>query len=1088
MAVAAALTAALLPQLPAMADEASPAETTADSVLYSAAFDNEPCVGEDVVRTSQGSNVKVNECFPAYEVGVTGALPHNHTGVRGNSDDKTSKWILPGDGTSYPYRNDGAGTSNTYQLVSNVFGKADKALKMTPANESSTVGYYIPAESGGINDTEGAWFGNGGSPYRGALANATADLEDGQQLKISFDIARSEIQGKKVVLRLRTAVPDDSTKYKDTEMKNSLGGSEAMSFNNDGTITFMGLNTGTRYEAGKWYSVEMIFTKGSKSVSLYINGEAVAPNGYFTLDTTAALQENFTQLFRASIVQDSGQTSDMYLDNFEITAMAKGTAINTMDNNVETFDMFKDYSSALSRYKYMDFLNMNNGDGYSAKRVSGMFGKAADDVSMKLAIEPLGTNQNTVPQIKMYQYEYIKNWQYGDKIRMGIRFAYDSDLFYNTMVLHLRDVNAAGNSTLMDFMKVMDGKLNFMGTDYKMNWTPNNWYNLEWVIEPGNGVDVKNKITAYVDGTEIASNEFDADKTKANSAMAGIFEGRITLDNALNGWNNQADQVDSGKRAGFNLYLDDYTVCRTANNSVTPVTVTADGITTGYKSTLFIKNNETIGQLKSKVNVSGGTAEYVAANGTALADDASAAGGYLKITASSGTVYYYSIVNNIMWHEEDFESYDVIENTKYKGTVLDIKVNNSSSSGKKKLAGKSGQAYGFDYNAEDGAAGDASGIDFNRKTSIPVEDTTVVEFSMYANENVEKGLMAGGGAQYYYEYTNDNGETVSATDGIRNLITMERGYIYSGESITGNEICKAENGRWYKIALVMNPSNYTMDIYVNGELKKANETLDKIDYVVDENQKLQPVDRTMEKTGGKKPVLTGILRFKAGGVLRATEGANSGTYAYDDVKIYAGSYNSAADTADITVKEYPTANGIIKIDSNEDCEKSTFMSNIVLNPGVRSAELYDDDTLSGSQEIDSNGVYDGNILAVETESGTMHYYLLKDIAEETSAELKLYYNDTEIQQGTAGFEKGTYTMKAVINKNDETAEDYLAVLALKKGGRLIGVKFVPQTVTAEGETTIPVEMNVEDTDGITFEAYLWDSTGGMNVKADSVSW
>lgn len=1076
IAAAVAISASVMPVIPAMADETSAA--SADSVLYRATFDGDPCVGENVVKTEAGDIVKVNECFPAYEVGVTGALPHNHSGIKG-TDDKTSKWILPGDTASYPYTRNGAGTSNTYQLVSNAFGKTDKALKMTPASTSNAIEYLIPANAGGINDVEGGWFGNGGSPYRGALANATADLADGQQLKISFDIARSEIQGN---LAVRIESPSGL-------MLNSANGNDALSLRNDGNIQFMGRDTGVKYEAGKWYNIAIVLTKGSKTASLYINGEAVAPNGYLSSQMAqAALKENFAQLLRVTVSQGTNQTSDVYLDNLEITAVAQGTSINPMDNNVETFDMFNGYSSSVPRYKYMDFLNMNNGDGYGADKVSGMFGKTADDVSVKLAICPLGSNQNSVPQLKMYQYEYLKNWQYGDKIRMGIRFAYDSDLFYNTFVIHLRDVNAAGNSTLMDFMKVMDGKLNFMGTDYKVNWTPNNWYNLEWVIEPGNGTDIKNKITAYVDGEEIAVNEFDANKNTPYSAMAGIFECRMTLDNALNGWNGQADRVKSGTRTGFNLYLDDYAVCRTVNNSVTPVTVSADGITTDYKSTLFIKNNETIGQLKSKVNVSGGTAEYVAADGTALADDASAAGAYLKVTASSGTVYYYSIVNNILWHAENFESYDVIANEKYQGAVLD-KQANSSIAGKKNLAGKSGQAYGFDYSDESGTAGDASGLDFNRTTAIPVEDTTVVEFSMYADENVEKGLMLGGGSQYYYEYTNDNGETVTETDGMHSMVTMERGYIYAGESIAGNEICKAENGRWYRIALIMNPSDYTMDIYVNGELKKANVSLDKIDYVVDENDQLKPVDRTMEKTGGKKPVLTGILRVKLGGVLRSTAGANSGTYAYDDLKIYAGSYNAAADTADITVNNYDASTaGIIKIDTTEDCSLDTFMKNIVLNAGVKSAKLYDDDTFSGSDTIEEDGVSDGNILAVETESGTMHYYLIKDIAGEDSAEFKLFVGDTEIQPGTSSFAAGKYTLKAVINKADDTKADYLAILAVKKDGKPIDVKFVQQMVTDAGETVIPVETNITDTDGITIEAYLWDAFDSMYVKADKMAW
>lgn len=830
VAVAAALTAALLPQMPVM--NAMAAETAGDSVLYRATFDGDPCVGEDVVKTSVGDIVTVNECFPAYEVGVTGALPHTHSGGK---DDTTSKWILPGDTASYPYTNNGAGTNNTYTLVNNAFGKSDKALKMTPASTSNAIEYLIPATSGSINGISDTWFGNSGSPYRGALANATAGLTDGQQLKVSFDIARSEIQGN-IGVRFEDATG--------AIMINSADGNDALSLRSDGSIQFMGRDTGVKYEAEKWYSVEIVLTKGSNIASLYINGEVVAPNGHLSSQVAQGqLKNNFAQLLRMTISQGKDQTSAVYLDNLEITALAEVT--NPMDNNVETFDMFNGYSSSVKHYKYMEFLQMNNGDGYGADKVNGMFGKAADDTSIKLAIRPLGENQNAEPQLKMYQSSYLNGWSYGDKIRMGIRFAYDSDLFYNSFVIHLRDIAAGGNSALCDFIKIQDGKLIFMdadgkGTEYKVNWAPNKWYNLEWVIEPGNGVDIKNKVTVYVDGAKLAESDFDANKNTPYSVMTGVSECRMTLSNARNGWNNQADLIKQGTRVGFNLYLDDYEIRKTENNTVTPVSVSADEITTGYKSVLFIKNNETIARMKDKVSVSGGTAEYVSANGVTLLDDSPVAGAYLKVTASDGTVYYYGIVNNILWHEEHFDSYDVIANNAYKGTVFDKKAN-STTSGKTGLGGKSGQAYGFDYSATGDEPGDTSSMDFYRAAPVAIEDQTVVEFSMYADENVKNGLGIGAGAVYTYECTDSEGKTVLINDGIHDWITMEKGYIYAGSSIAGNEICKAENGHWYRIACVMNPSAYTMDIYVNGELTKSNVSLDKIEYVVADDQ-LVPVD------------------------------------------------------------------------------------------------------------------------------------------------------------------------------------------------------------------------------------------------------
>ena len=167
-------------------------------------------------------------------------------------------------------------------------------------------------------------------------------------------------------------------------MLTSTNGNDVLSLKNDGTIQFMGRDTGVKYEAGKWYNIEIVLTKGSRNASLSINGEAVAPNGYLSSQMAQAqLQVSFEQLFRMTISQGTNQTSDVYLDNLEITALAEVT--NPMDNNVETFDMFNGYSSSVPRYKYMDFLQMNNGSGYGADKVSGMFGKAADDTSVTRA-------------------------------------------------------------------------------------------------------------------------------------------------------------------------------------------------------------------------------------------------------------------------------------------------------------------------------------------------------------------------------------------------------------------------------------------------------------------------------------------------------------------------------------------------------------------------------------------------------------------------------------------------------------------------------------------------------------------------------
>lgn len=1014
--------------------------------------------------------------FPTYEMGWTQGENH------------TNKWVTSAAATGYPVA-EGTTTPDDYSVVYGESGKdaSDGALRMyAPVKEAPNnyMNFDIPICSG-IADS---WTS---VPSVRALENAMSSaMQEGMQSKWSFEIMKKESADNFFVSMMYRGMNGNLQ-----NLNNVFG------IDTNGNITFMAKGTGLIAEIGKWYKIDVIFTYGSNYVDFYINNELVTLNQQI-FDNSTPVTNGFKYFNKIQMkVKQSNNTapSEIYLDNYEIS-MLSGDALIKTDNVNEGFDLFRGYPTVTSYYKnWIGFANMPAANGCSAPAVKGMFGKSADDVSVQITVDENGNEQTKINNSNPYMNlnpAFMKNWQYGDKIKIGMNIAFDSVDFlpwysYITMRSISGETNSAAANDGIDQIVIMQSnQLVFGGrgtpkTTKQITWVPHKWYNFEFVFEPGDGETVKNKISFYLDGEYIATTEVNGLRNDEYSPLSGVWNIRIA---AQGNGENHIIPGTTDKFVGMKIYADDISYEKmSADEEVAEISVTADeSISTGYKNALFIKNNETIGDIKSKITVNGAAAEYVGAGGVVLSDSAPAAGAYLKITSASGSVYYYNIVDKISLYNEDFESYPVIANNAYKlmsvvfaDSEKDEEGNtiyNSVSSGKT-LGGKSGQAYAFDYTRKAGEYANGPYLDNGRQSSnnsykFPVADTTTVEFQMFADE--ENTAAARKSVDWTFEVKKPDG--TAANTGINGLIVIENGKIYAGEGRNGNKtyLCDYTNAQWYKIAAEINPDTLAADFYVNGVKKAENVDFSKFNSGKD------------DFTGS---VMTGIMRLKLAVYYNTTAYTSSGTVAFDDIKVYVGSYaDSARDAVTVTASSYDvTHEGYIAVNSDEDpfLYEEDFMDNVSVIGDVKASALYDDASYSGKSGIEMNGLYNGNIFVVETGSGTLHYYKIADKATKTDLTASpVLYKGTVMSPDTE-LDLGTYTLTASIEKYSDEAENYALILAVYADGKLQSVGFAEKALEF-GENNISADAQLSEFGAVSTEikAFAWN---GMNTAAPYIN-
>lgn len=732
----------------------------------------------------------------------------------------------------------------------------------------------------------------------------------------------------------------------------------------------------------------------------------------------------------------------------------------------ETFDSMNstEGGAVTSAFQYVQGTKGVTG----VEKVSGVFGKAADDVSAKMYVNSAETLSNTNQVMFTDELGKSVTWEYGQKIKFSMNLAFDSTQWgtFKTNQLQISLASKVGDKNSsnegLGGILLADTNGNFTigcrggGRDNKgSNFVPKKWYNFEFIIEPGNGKDVKNKITSYIDGVYINTKEFDADNNTVFSKVDGVS--RIRFDQY------STAKLPSGNYADFTTYVDDVRM-EMVNDAPASnfVTVTAaEDINTSYKDVLLISNNETIADMKEKVNVTGGSYAYVDSNGIALDDTDKAADSYLKIIANNGSTYTYLVTDSVLLYGESFNG-ALTSSNGYGALQRNTVTTAATTTSIKSIGGKSAKALVSEYTRAASVSGDLDTINMS-----PAEpgvgtnaDVNTIEFSLY---NGNEYASAGNAINITFNY--------KRADGLLG---------YCGElvcigALSNNEICagniwneeqkvvlgKAEKNRWYKFDVVIN-KDLTFDIYVNGELKA-----DDVKLITDAN--------TLANGVG----FSSLRRIKYGAWTSSASEAQSGVYGIADLGVYAGNRagNILKSLDGLKSEEYNVDfAGIIAVNSDEqNLDKNTFLNNLSVNAGTQ-VKLFDDATYSGSDSIDKVGIQEGNIVVTETSNGTVNYYVVLDAAfEDVTVTLKNSAGN-EIAESEA-LEADTYTATAsFVNYFNKT--DVVMYLALYDENNVL-VEVVPtkNTISVGGMLSATIDLSDKElSKGAHMKALLWNDS------------
>ena len=279
--------------------------------------------------------------------------------------------------------------------------------------------------------------------------------------------------------------------------------------------------------------------------------------------------------------------------------------------------------------------------------------------------------------------------------------------------------------------------------------------------------------------------------------------------------------------------------------------------------------------------------------------------------------------------------------------------------------------------------------------------------------------------------------------------------------------------QWYRVAITVYPRECKYDLYLNNEqvidgcwlaMNDALWNSDAYDITGFQWFQIQPMYSAGE----------------AGGETR------SGSVYVDDTITYYGEYAESAEndvtfTSDYTVDE---AAGTITVPENTDID--TFVSG--MDFGTASPALYTDNTYT--QQVDS-WLEEGNVLVLTSVNGKVYsYYTIVIESDEPGPDPdpddEFRVDDAIALSVTPAQSGGPATANASINMHvpaDEAAREAVLVVAAYKDGVLQGIEYVSESVS--GDRLLEAELELEETDGVTVKAMLWD--GGMKPYVNSAS-
>ena len=388
----------------------------------------------------------------------------------------------------------------------------------------------------------------------------------------------------------------------------------------------------------EWHSYDVVFVYGTNQLKVYRDGTLIgnldSENVYGSGYTFAGLgQTDYGNMFAARITSGvDGNTA--YYDNFKVRRYS----------SAETFTpKFKENLSTATDNTLTTsgtYLNRTDGD---FKVVTGAFGKAATDKSFKI-VRADGVTTGGSYQDNFYQKaNYGSGFQYGGKLHIGFNIAMEGVERKFVKYLYLKPTGGTGS----DVLYLTYGTLSSGNTSVPINWESNKWYKFDVYITPGDGTNVKNKMTVYMNGKKMLENIELADTSFSSIEYLRLGQ--------------REKFIESGSTYEYNqvLYFDDISFEYIPSGiNVTYPNVTISSLDESVirivdNDTMLAYNNPTVSGVKAVVAASNFYA--VSDEVTPVASDSVAAvGTYFLIKATDDIMYLFPIVDRIDRYSEDF--------------------------------------------------------------------------------------------------------------------------------------------------------------------------------------------------------------------------------------------------------------------------------------------------------------------------------------------------------------------------------------------------------------------------------------------------
>ncbi len=817
---------------------------------------------------------------------------------------------------------------------------------------------------------------------------------------------------------------------KETSTGNLAGKTLSMQFDSNGVL----LNTGNGFNQylssetaprEEWRHYDVVFKYGQRALIVYRDGNVIAnlnaDNVYGSGWTFAGLgQPDYDNMFAFRIRTPNGSTA--YFDNIKVKRY----------NSAETFTpQFKEDLSGASDNTLSatrTYLNRQDGD---FKVVTGAFGKAPQDKSFKI-VRAAGVGAEESSKDNFYQRtEYGTNFQYGGKVHIGFNIALEG--LDRDFVKYLRVKPTDG--TAQDLLYVKYGMLQSGNTSVPVNWESEKWYRFDIYITPGNGNDIYNTMTVYMNGKKMFENIQMADK--AFSSIDTLRLGQREKFVSSSG-NHEYSRV---------LYFDDIVLEYVPNGievnypDLSIISLNDEVVRMIDNDTMFTAGNSTIGDVKSVVAVSNVYAVSDAV--TTVSDSASAVGKYFLVKLTDDIRVLLPIVDRVDRYSEAFsdsiyrdaapiESWALSTGAEYTGTTLQAASIGGKSEADRCYVNKAGSVT-QNYTYTD--------------APICVDGKTVIEFSRLMNDDQANDVFS-----FCFKYKDSLGEEHNSE--ISTLIWLWRNQIRAFiHNNSENTVAAYTDNQWNKFAVVIDPDAFTADLYINGQL-------------ICENARFMPDSKYASMEGCE---MTGIYRLN---YKHSTASTTQDKYsAIDAIRVYQGDYDSAADSVTISSQSYLLQNNWIAIPDSTDTEDfadKIEISNATIN-GV-----FDDRTVSTTEYFDDYDVIQHDqYLVCETPGGAIHYYRIVEQDEPIKVIKKsLIFDGVEVEPDS-DLDIGEHNMYLEYEKYNNDEESAYLILTSYLDGEVVDVDIVEEALEFGINQTQEAQLELEES-SMVLKAMFWD--------------